>query len=498
MLNMNISILTTGVSPQTSFSCIRCKPQTLFNNETDLRKHTETVHHRIETEEEREGRIQRARWTHIKPDTRIRETIPNERAEDLVLMHEDDVHYNLIVHKSHNAYKSDNSELSKSWAQVTKAYRPGMTSPKENTSPQASCTGDRVYEGRGRNVMENVPVVGSGSGWKKVGKRGNLDKHYTIPVQNRFEVLPEDDEIEITSETFQCEICNAKISTKTMLKTHMKIHKNEPLKQCKCSKAVEYEKMLNEVKTLRKHLENSQNENKVLKDYKDMKQNEGKSLLQGKSTQVRQSVITLRCKDCQFITKHENVLNTHTKSHKELDNQCQLCNVTFNSEGILHQHMLNEHKERIEQLNCNMCSFQSSERKEIMNHIPTHGVADQILNAQLNPWKCRNCGELFESKHSLMDHRRDNHVMPMCHYDIDNKCNQLPEVCWYQHKQGNISNHRNVQDLQNKCFTCQEEFISLGSMMEHRKTNHPELVKLCTKAATGECRRVKCWFHHEN
>ena len=162
----------------------------------------------------------------------------------------------------------------------------------------------------------------------------------------------------------------------------------------------------------------------------------------------------------------------------------------INCDGILQQHLLNEHKERIYQLNCNMCSFQSSERKEIMNHIPTHGVTDQILDAQLKPWKCRDCGERFESKHSFMVHRRDNHVMPMCHYNIDNRCNQLPEVCWYQHKEGNILNQRNIQ---NKCFTCQEEFMSLGSLMDHRKTNHPELVKLCKKAANGEC-----WFMHQN
>ena len=87
-----------------------------------------------------------------------------------------------------------------------------------------------------------------------------------------------------------------------------------------------------------------------------------------------------------------------------------------------------------------MCSFQSSERMELMNHITTHGVSDQIISVQLKQWKCRNCGETFESKPHLMNHRRDNHDMPMCYYDMENKCNQSPEMCWYKHKTGQVAN----------------------------------------------------------
>ena len=67
------------------------------------------VHHRTETEEEREGRNNNVRWTHLTPDSRIRESIPNEKAEELILLHEDEVHFNIIVHKSHNAFKRTNS-----------------------------------------------------------------------------------------------------------------------------------------------------------------------------------------------------------------------------------------------------------------------------------------------------------------------------------------------------------------------------------------------------
>ena len=105
MLNLKISILTTGIVPSKNHNCSRCKPSKPFSSEQDLLKHLETVHGRVETEEEREGRTQRARWSVMRPDNRIKENIPNEKEEDLILIHEDDVHYNIIVHKSHNAFK---------------------------------------------------------------------------------------------------------------------------------------------------------------------------------------------------------------------------------------------------------------------------------------------------------------------------------------------------------------------------------------------------------
>ena len=144
MPNMNISIMTTGISAHRSHNCPRCKSLTVFTNAQELRKHTEVVHHRTETEEEREGRINNVRWTHLTPDNRIGESLPNEKDEELILLHEDEVHFNIIVQKSHNAFKKVNcvkksvisvhsetifgdtnsSPQKRSWADITKVHRP--------------------------------------------------------------------------------------------------------------------------------------------------------------------------------------------------------------------------------------------------------------------------------------------------------------------------------------------------------------------------------------
>ena len=43
MLNIEISILTTGVTPPRNFLCCRCKPSQVLGTEDELREHTENV-----------------------------------------------------------------------------------------------------------------------------------------------------------------------------------------------------------------------------------------------------------------------------------------------------------------------------------------------------------------------------------------------------------------------------------------------------------------------
>ena len=109
MLNLNIKILTTGISPSSYLRCTRCKPTAVFNSEEEVIQHMEGVHHRKETREEMEGRKQRARWSDIQPDSKVMNKTAINKAEELILLHEDDTHYNIIVHKSHNAFRRENT-----------------------------------------------------------------------------------------------------------------------------------------------------------------------------------------------------------------------------------------------------------------------------------------------------------------------------------------------------------------------------------------------------
>ena len=93
-----------------------------------------------------------------------------------------------------------------------------------------------------------------------------------------------------------------------------------------------------------------------------------------------------------------------------------------------------------------------------------------------------------------MEHRRDNHEMPPCRDDLEDNCSRNPEICYYTHKSNPPI--KKVKQTKFNCYSCQNEFNSIGSMMEHRKEVHPEVVKPCSKAATGECKKVRCWYMH--
>ena len=77
-----------------------------------------------------------------------------------------------------------------------------------------------------------------------------------------------------------------------------------------------------------------------------------------KANLVFPQVILYRCYKCVFITNSLDLPNTHKEKHEDDVYKYEICDVVLNLEVIIKQHMLNEHKQRIDQLNCNMCSFQ--------------------------------------------------------------------------------------------------------------------------------------------
>ena len=89
----------------------------------------------------------------------------------------------------------------------------------------------------------------------------------------------------------------------------------------------EHEKVINEVKLLRSELEKARNEVKTLREFQVLKKNTNmntsgtptaktkdivnQSIITRTNNEERQSVITLRCKECSFTTKLTDVLNNH-------------------------------------------------------------------------------------------------------------------------------------------------------------------------------------------
>ena len=82
-----------------------------------------------------EARRQKSRWTEMRPDQSIRDTSISEKADELILLHENDVHYNIIVHKSHNVSKME-SNIKEHTQKHKKSYAEAIKSPLMHAEPQ--------------------------------------------------------------------------------------------------------------------------------------------------------------------------------------------------------------------------------------------------------------------------------------------------------------------------------------------------------------------------
>ena len=188
------------------------------------------------------------------------------------------------------------------------------------SSPMTGTPGSNIIK---PSILKNSEHITTNSpeddGWQTVRRKKKSNIRYNIPVLNIFEGLCETGDKESSEKDeiiFKCDISNFMFSTNSMLKTHMKIHKQKSfnMDDCKCTSSKNYNEAIQEVKLLRSHLEQLKNEMKTLKEYKDLKtcENEQSSETQtGKAQEVRQSVISYKCNKCVFVTKSLNPLNSH-------------------------------------------------------------------------------------------------------------------------------------------------------------------------------------------
>ena len=106
--------------------------------------------------------------------------------------------------------------------------------------------------------------------------------------------------------------------------------------------------------------------------------------------------------------------------------------------------------------------------------------------------KCRICGESCKTKWHLMNHRKKEHIssVALCRNNLSGKCNFTADLCWW--------NHAEQTDDNIGCFVCGENFDSRSSMMVHRKLQHERFVKMCNQFEEKICRfdAKSCWFKH--
>ena len=104
--------------------------------------------------------------------------------------------------------------------------------------------------------------------------------------------------------------------------------------------------------------------------------------------------------------------------------------------------------------NCSDCFFQGTSNGELLKHIDIKHNAHKVPVPNLNgSVKCRNCGEIFETKSNLMVHRKNEHLSTVayCRNYANKTCPFSNKMCWWSHAENTDNGEENI-----KCFICEK------------------------------------------
>ena len=180
-------------------------------------------------------------------------------------------------------------------------------------------------------------------------------------------------------------------------------------------------------------------------------------------------------KQLEKIKELESTINILEDEKREYDSQPKIARTTT-GELILF---------------CAECEFPADDLYDLGEHMyeyHTEGEKGKIT--------CHFCDEKFETKDSVMRHRKSVHKdkVKQCIYFSSGKCNYGDDLCWFNH-------HKSVkspldEDIDIECRYCEKSFVIRSEFMYHRMKYHSERVPLCRNFLSGKCEFSSCWFKH--
>ena len=190
-----------------------------------------------------------------------------------------------------------------------------------------------------------------------------------------------------------------------------------------------------------------------------------------------------------FKRKEDISQHIENSQREDLEYNCNDCCYQATSIAELKMHIKRAHINN-EELYCSQCKFQASTNSELRAHkVEKHPVKDSI--------RCRICGEVFEYKPLLMQHRKNKHAetVNQCKNNAKGDCPFSSVKCWWRHEILK-ENDKHGQDF--KCYNCSESFNNKGEMMMHKKRKHPSSVRYCNLYLDDKCRfnDQSCWYRH--
>ena len=183
--------------------------------------------------------------------------------------------------------------------------------------------------------------------------------------------------------------------------------------------------------------------------------------------QKKKEVSTFDCEVCEKKFNKREHMMSHHKTHKA---NCTMCSQVFKTNKDLQAH-IRIHEEMICHIQCEggRCSMSETERSQT-----------ESLH------KCNFCEQMFPSKNTLSTHRTDVHrTFKPCRDPVN--C-QYQTGCYFSHIPVNMGKVR--------CYQCGEDFDTKNTMMIHRKI-HGEVKQCRRMMTNQCDRRENCWWSHE-
>ena len=515
MQNMNINILTTGVVPY--IKCGRCSPSITFNNQTDLLNHEENVHNKTETEEEKENRLQKARWTILNPDTRSEKGDLKSKSQDMFLLHEDDVHYSLMAHKAHNLFKRFvippqvmPPKTPLSWAQVAAGQAPGAPAFKEDpptltpahkpnhvpTSyiPNTFCMVCEFQLSNNHSLQEHMKIAhieeAPVSQAQQVPKNSLRQQEVEVPPFGPQASKPPAPSLPLPP--FVCNFCKYAFSSKLVLHGHMKMNhlseqdlviRLEESNKTKNEMSIDLDKAYTKIRAMTEEIEKLKIENNLNKDMKKLsKSNEdagpppnpeallppaaapspAASLVPAPSAPAAPAPSA----PAAHAPARTSAPSPWDTNPTQVVFSCEPCQFTCSSKVQLIEHTRKNHI-AVPKHKCSRCKKEFTNKQDLKEH-----TDDRHGGIEGKQYNCFDCDFEDNSKEVLMNHRRIKH-----------------------------SNQAKLQ-IENgfQCRNCHDCFEFRWQLMEHKRVKHPDMRKPCVYDAENRCSfsAYRCWYKHIN
>ena len=441
-----------------------------------------------------------ARWTYIIPDERLRRfSTIHSGLPDMWIMHNDETHYDLLVHKDSELAKEGSVE------ELEKTSNNKVVNEEENEEHDFSLSGPGYM---GWEINDEIEKKSDDTDTKKtvvelmecyavIKKEVENMKKESIKKEKK-----QDAEIKMLKEEFKR--CLQDLKNETYART----------------KAESLAKVLQETLDARDELEKVDKTEEMDIDAKVDEVDEGGKWEKQRSEKRRMKRnrdSVLVCKDCGKTFSSKTSLYEHCLDHRV--HVCDECSKCFQSKKELEVHRRHHKQEQVSynqpqdhvMFTCKKCIENFDNEDELKTHMISHEekrldckecgeifiyenlVRDQVKNhAQSGSDKCYKCEQKASSKdehetHLGLHSRQSSNTKYQCskceneYYDM----RKLRRHDWRAHRQI-------------ECSICTEMLKSRQELKEHRKQEHQMLKKVACKFYPDCYDGDECLFDHIN